>query len=264
VADGDREALASSVHAYRSRLTRLGTQGRQLKASIAHARTGDPELAGLRIWQRDCAATISELSGGRKAHWLSRAFSEALLVPLTGATSASLGTIIERILDVLDRAAASLAHAEIEHATAAAADPPRARFTFIEDEALRVHLEEAYLDGQAAFSRGEFAVALITFCSTLETIVTDALERRGLEHLAKHDPPVGPIVSWPFAARILIAERAGLISRGAARLPDVARRYRALLDARGEIHADDSVSLRDAKLTSDVLHVILRDLAPGR
>lgn len=263
--DADRDALASSVHAYRHRLDHLSAEGRQLQASLASAPDSAADLAALRIWQRECAATISQLSGGRKTHWLARAFSDAVLVPLAAAESASLTTIIDRILDVLDSAGTSLADAVAPPASPLAEDPPpRAHFTFIGNEALRSGLERAYLDGQAAFSRDEFAFALITFCSILDTIMTDALERRGLEHLAMHDPPVGPIVTWPFATRMLIAERARLISRGCARLPDVARRYRALLDARGEIHADVSVSSRDAKLAKDVLHVILRDLAPGR
>src|SRR5262245_27337626 len=37
------------------------------------------DVAALRIWQRDCAELVNELSGGSKAHWLSRAYSEALL-----------------------------------------------------------------------------------------------------------------------------------------------------------------------------------------
>ena len=264
MADGDLEALASSVDAYRNRLSQLGKQGRQLKASVAHAGDGDPALARLRLWQRDCAVTISELSGGRKVHWLSRAFSEALLVPLAGAESASVVTIIDRILTVLDRAAASLAQAVPEHATVPAVDPPRARFTFIDDEALRVHLEEAYLDGQAAFSRDESALALVTFGSIIETVITGALERHGVQRLAGYDPPAAPLTEWPFATRIAIAERARLISAACARLPVAARQYRTLLNARGEIAADAAVSTREAKLTRDVLHIILRDLAPGR
>jgi hypothetical protein len=272
VADSDLEGVrpdlkvgpTSSFHAYRDKLAHLGAQGRQLKASVAHARDGDPALARLRLWQRDCAATISELSGGRKVHWLSRAFSEALLVPLNGAESASIVTIIDRILNVLDRAAVSLAQAGTGHATVPATDPPRARFTFIEDVALRVHLEEAYLDGRAALSRDESALALVTFGSILETVITGALERFGVQRLAGYDPPPAPLTEWPFATRIAIAERARLISAACARLPEAARQYRTLLNACGEIAADAAVSTREAKLTRDVLHIILRDLAPGR
>jgi hypothetical protein len=174
-------------------------------------------------------------------------------------------TIIDRLLGVLDSAGRSLADtAALPASDPAGPPPPRPRFTFIENPTLRSRLEGAYLDGQHAFSRGEFVLALMTFCSILETIITDALERRGLDQLAPHDPPAEPIVGWPFVTRIVIAERAGIISRGCARLPGVAREYRALLDAHGETAADTFISSRDARLASDVLHVILRDLAPGR
>lgn len=189
-------------------------------------------------------------------------------MPHAGAGSASVTTIVQRIRAVLDKASASLAQAEAAPAPEPAGDAPppqpRGRLTFIPDEALRSDLERAYADGQAALSRGEFAFALVTFCSILEAVITHALESRGLAHLSPHDHAPGPIANWPFATRIATAQRARLISGGCARLPHVAREYRALLNARGEIHADVSVSSRDAKLTSQVLHVILRDLAPGR
>lgn len=264
--DVDSDALSSSLHAYRHRLDHLLAEGRQLQEALATAPGSSADLDALRVWQRACAATIGQLSGGSKAHWLARAYSDGLLVPR--AESASVTTIIDRILDVLDRACASLAHADGPRALGPGGDappaPPRARFTFIGDEALRSGLERAYLDGQAALLRGEFALALITSCSILEAVITEALDRQGLDRLAAHDPPAGPIVDWPFVSRIAIAERARLISAGCARLPEVAREYRALLDARGEIQTGVSVSSRDAKLASHVLHVILRDLSPGR
>ena len=265
--DVDSDALTSALYAYRHRLDHLVAEGRQLQEALATAPGSSADLDALRVWQRACAVTIGQLSGGSKAHWLARAYSDGLLVPLARAESASVTTIIDRILGVLDRAGASLAHADGPRAFGPGGDapsPPRARFTFIGDEALRSGLERAYLDGQAAFFRGEFALALITSCSILEAVITEALDRQGLDRLAAHDPPAGPIVDWPFVSRIAIAERARLISAGCARLPEVAREYRALLDARGEIQTGVSVSSRDAKLTSHVLHVILRDRSPGR
>lgn len=266
--DVDSDALTSSLHAYRHRLDHLVAEGRQLQEALATAPGSSADLDALRAWQRACAVTIGQLSGGSKAHWLARAYSDGLLVPLARAEFASVTTIIDRILNVLGRAGASLAHADGPGAWSPGGDtpppPPRARFTFIGDEALRSGLERAYLDGQAAFVRGEFALALITFCSVLEAVITEALDRQGLDRLAAHAPPAGPIVDWPFVSRIAVAERARLISAGCARLPEVAREYRALLDARGEIQTGVSVSSRDAKLTSHVLHVILRDRSPGR
>lgn len=258
--------MTDPIATYRHRLDHLSMEGRQLRAALANFPDGSAQLQALHVWQRECAATVSQLSGGSKAHWLSRAFSEALLVPASTDAQrhdASIVTIIDRLLGVLDSAGQSLADAVAPPSSdVASRPPPRPRFTFIEHATLRSNLEAAYLDGQDAYHRGDFGLALMTFSSILETVITDALERRGSERLAPYEPPPEPIVSWPFATRIAIAERAGLISRGCMRLPEAARTYRAVFD--GETIAPLTASARDAKLTSDVLHVILRDLAPGR
>ena len=260
-------SVPAAIEAYRHRLDHLSAEGQQLRAALASSPDGTANVQALGVWQRECAATVSQLSGGSKAHWLSRAFSEALLVPAATAGSAgdtSVVTITDRLLSVLDSASRSLAGAVAPASSdSAGIPPPRPRFTFIKNAALCSGLERAYLDAQEAFSRGKFTLSLMTSCSVLETIITDALERRGLGQLASHEPPAGPIVSWPFATRIVIAERAGLISRGCARLPPVAREYRVLSETGGD-RSTDSISARDAKLASDVLHVVLRDLAPGR
>jgi hypothetical protein len=250
---------------FQHRLGHLRDEGQRLRAALSTdtQRASDHEALGR--WQRECAATISQLSGGSKAHWLSRAFSEALLVPAASgdlrARDASSLTIVDRLLGVLDQADRSVS---LVDENAAPGPPPRPRFLFIANPALRARLEQAYLDGQAALERGESALALVTFSSILETIITEALERRGPAALSALDAPAGPIVEWPFAARIRVAERAALISRGCARLPDVAKEYRALIDAADPAVPVTAITRRDAKLTSDVLHVILRDLAPGR
>ena len=67
-----------------------------------------------------------------------------------------------------------------------------------------------------------------------------------------------------FDSRIAAAEGAGLIRGGCARLPPVARSYRDLTDAGGELRPDRTVSEREARLASQVLHVVMRDLDPGR
>jgi hypothetical protein len=64
--------------------------------------------------------------------------------------------------------------------------------------------------------------------------------------------------------RIAAAERTRLIRGGCARLPPVARRYRDLTDADGELRADAPVSEREARLAGQVLRVVMRDLDPGR
>jgi len=72
------------------------------------------------------------------------------------------------------------------------------------------------------------------------------------------------VSDWTFDARIGAAEQARLISLGCARLPAVARRYRELLDADGELRGEVPATERDAKVTGQVLRLIMRDLAPGR
>src|SRR6185295_5883781 len=60
----------------------------------------DVDRADVRIWQTDCAAAINELSGGSKAHWLSRAYSSALLVRSTNGEAvveADAGEIVRRV-----------------------------------------------------------------------------------------------------------------------------------------------------------------------
>jgi len=74
----------------------------------------------------------------------------------------------------------------------------------------------------------------------------------------------GRVAEWSFEARIAAAEREGLIRGGCARLPPVARAYRDLTDSDGQLQPDVCVSERDARVTTQVLHVVMRDLDPGR
>jgi hypothetical protein len=99
-----------------------------------------------------------------------------------------------------------------------------------------------------------------TSCGILEAIVTDALEHRGPNELARSGAPAGKIADWPFETRLAVAEKAGLIRGGCARLPAVARKYRD----NSENGAETTVSERDARLTGQVLNVVMRDLNPGR
>jgi hypothetical protein len=52
---------------------------RQRGRAIRAARSVD----ATRAWQQDCAAAINQLSGGSKAHWLARAYSNAFMVRST-------------------------------------------------------------------------------------------------------------------------------------------------------------------------------------
>lgn len=250
---------------HRSRLDGLAARGSEIRESLST----DPSHPGLldvaRDWQRDCATLVNELSGGSKAHWLSREYSDALLVrsPTGRAVEdPSIAEIVGRVLHVLDRAAASLARLEA-NPTARPETGPR-RFDFVHDAALRPVLEAAYVDSRDALEQGRFGVALVTACGLLEALVTDALIHAGPRAVAAQETPQGPIATWPFEARIASAERAGLIRGGCARLPPVARCYRDLADASGDLRPDAAVSERDARLAGQVLHVVMRDLNPGR
>ncbi len=237
----------------------------QLEALIrrGHQIRSTPANDAARAWQEDCAAAINQLSGGSKAHWLSRAYSDAFLVrPAGGGVVVEVDAteIIDRILAVLAQGATSLTRMDVVAASSAAGPQPR-QFDFVHDADLRPVLEQTFADSRDALGRGEFGLALILSCSVIESVLTDALD------LARPRAPGAPeerIADWSFERRIAAAESAGLIRNGCARLPTVARRYRDLTDADGELRVDTPVSEREARLAGQVLRVVMRDLDPGR
>ena len=238
-------------------------RGRELGRAIAldadHAET----LASIRVWQRDCEDIVRHLSGGSKAHWVSRAYSQAFLIPSSGQTrveQAEVAQIVARLIDVLQQAAAAVSQPAATTASAGA-PPTSRRFDFVHHTALRPVLERAYADSRDAFDEQRFAEALVLSCSTLEAIITDALEHLNANGALAQE---GRIADWSFEARIAAAEQAGAIRNGCARLPAVARSYRDLTDADGTLRRSVSVSERDARVAAQVLHVIMRDLNPGR
>jgi len=215
-----------------------------------------------RDWQRDCAAAVNQLSGGSKAHWLSRAYSGAFLVRAADGgvvVQADSTEIVDRILDVLAQGAASLSRMdEVEAASTTAAPRPR-RFDFVHEAELRPVLEQAFDDSHHALERGEPGLALILSAGVIEAVITDALQ--GCQPRTADG---GSIADLSFEARINAAERERLIRSGCARLPAQARTYRELTDADGQLRSGVTVSERDARITSQVLHVVMRDLNPGR
>jgi hypothetical protein len=223
----------------------LMRRGRQIKAA--------PAADALRTWQRDCAAAVNQLSGGSKAHWLARAYSSAFLVrAIDGAAIVEVNTseIVDRILDVLVQARTSLS--SMGEATGALApEGALKRFDFVHNAQLRPILARALADAARALESGDVEQAFTVSCSILEAIITDALEKKGID-----------AVSWSFDARIEAARRDGLIGGGCARLPAVARRYRERGD---EAHTPGGrVTERDARVVKQVLMVVMRDLDPGR
>lgn len=236
-------------------LDALIRRARELRDRLASDADDQDALAAARIWQRDCAAAVNELSGGSKAHWLARAFSSALLVRRSDGSvvvEAPVAEIVDRVLDVLAQARGSLLHLDAS-AVESTCVPVPVRFDFVHEPSLRPVLERAFADSRSALARGEYATALILSCGAIEALLTDALEARGKK-----------TADLSFDERIAAAERAELIRGGCARLPASARRYRELADATGEVRDGVSVSEKEARTTGQVLRVIIRDLDPGR
>jgi hypothetical protein len=229
---------------------------------IRNARSVD----ATRAWQQDCAAAINQLSGGSKAHWLARAYSGAFMVRSADGgvvVEADATEIVDRILDVLAQGASSLSRMDdVEAASSGAAPRPR-RFEFVHRAELRPVCEQAFDDSRDALARNEYALALILSCGVIEAVITDALEQSATQS-AIQSAIRNPQPAMTFEARIAEAERAGLIRGGCARLPPVARTYRDLTDANGELRPDAAVRERDARVAGQVLLVVMRDLDPGR
>lgn len=262
------ESLRAQIETYRSHLDGLIRRGCEVRDTLAADRSNGSAIAATRAWQEDCGVTINQLSGGSKAHWLARSFSEAFLMRSAdgrATTGAQPVQIINRLLGVLEQAVGSLSRMEDGPVVSASPEaPPPRRFDFVHDPELRPVVEQAYTDGRRAFEQGDYDLALRTCCGILEAIVIDALEYKGLGELPASDTPAGRIADWSFETRLAVAEKMGLIRGGCARLPAVARTYRDLTNTDGDDGSQAAISERDARLTGQVLHVVMRDLNPGR
>jgi hypothetical protein len=267
------ESLQTQIDTYLTHLDGLLRRGRQLRNALASDPSNPSAMAATRAWQEDCGVTINQLSGGSKAHWLARSFGEAFLMrsadgrAVSGAPPAE---IVTRLLGVLEQAVATLSGMDdasgVSGSSPASAsqDPPLRRFEFVHNSDLRPVVEQAYTDSRRALEQADYDLALRTSCGILEAIVTDALEFKGPIALATAGAPAGKIADWTFETRLAIAEKAGLIRSGCARLPVAARTYRDHADVEGESGSKASISERDARRAGQVLHVVMRDLDPGR
>jgi hypothetical protein len=271
------ENLRAQIETYLSHLDGLMRRGRELRDTLATDSSNPSAIAATRAWQEDCGVTINQLSGGSKAHWLARSFSEAFLMRSAAGHAvegAAPAEIVQRLLGVLEQAVATLSGMDggkgpgfTAYSSASSEAPPPRRFEFVHNPELRPVLEQAYIDSRRALEEGNYDLALRTSCGILEAIVTDALEHKGLSALATTRAPAaqlaeGKIADWSFETRLAVAEGAGLIRSGCARLPAVARTYRDYTDADGG--PKTTVSERDARVAGQVLHVVMRDLDPGR
>ena len=261
------ESLRAQIDSNLSHLDGLIRRGRRLRETLAEDPSDKSALVANRAWQQDCGVAINQLSGGSKAHWLARSFSEAFLLRTASGQvieTVAPAEIVERLVGVLDQAVHSLSQMGADPGASASpqAAPPPHRFDFVHNVDLRPVLEQAYADSRDALEQGNYGVALITSSGILEAIVTDALEHKGLDAMASAGVPAGKIGDWSFNDRLGVAEKTGLIRGGCARLPEIARRYREITDADG--NSQLTVTERDARRTMQVLHVVMRDLDPGR
>jgi len=271
------ENLRAQIETYLSHLDGLMRRGRELRDTLAADPSNPSSIASTRTWQEDCGVTINQLSGGSKAHWLARSFSEAFLMRSAAGHAvegAAPAEIVQRLLGVLEQAVATLSGMDggkgpgfTAYSSASSEAPPLRRFEFVHNPELRPVLEQAYIDSRRALEEGNYDLALRTSCGILEAIVTDALEHKGLSALAASSAPAaqlaeGKIADWSFETRLAVAEEAGLIRSGCARLPAIARTYRDYTDV--DSGPKTTVSERDARVTRQVLHVVMRDLDPGR
>jgi hypothetical protein len=261
------ESLRAQIDSNLSHLDGLIRRGQRLRETLGENPSDKSALVANRAWQQDCGVAINQLSGGSKAHWLARAFSEAFLLRTASGQvieAVAPAEIIERLVGVLEQAVISLSQmgdGQSASGSPAAAPLPH-RFDFVHNVELRPVVEQAYTDSRDSLEQGRFDAALINSCGILEAIVTDALEHKGLDTLAAAGVPAGKIADWSFNDRLTVAERTGLIRGGCARLPEIARRYRDLTDADGNPQL--TVTEHDARRTTQVLHVVMRDLDPGR
>jgi hypothetical protein len=257
------ESLEAQIKGFASRLDGLIRRGHQVRDALAKDSSNPAAIVATRAWQEECGVAINQLSGNSKAHWLARSFSEAFLMR-SAKGDATVGAapqeIVQRLLDVLTQAVTALSREDGGPVIIASENVPPRRFEFVHNPELRDLLEKAYTDGRLAMDEGEYDLAMRTSCGILEAIVTDALEYKGLSELAASGAPAGKIADWSFDMRLAVAEKAGLIRGGCARLPAVARAYRD----HGDSGNDVTVSERDARLAGQVLNVIMRDLNPGR
>src|SRR5260370_8243448 len=124
------ESLQAQIETYVSHLDGLIRRGRQVRDALAGNPANGSAIAATRVWQEDCGVTINQLSGGSKAHWLARSFSEAFLMRSAAGdavTEAAPAEIVNRLVDVLEQAIVSLPPTDngpIISPTSAAPPPP--------------------------------------------------------------------------------------------------------------------------------------------
>src|SRR5208282_2863705 len=144
------ESLRAQVETYLSHLDGLIRRGLQVRDRLATDPSSSSVIAATRVWQEDCGVTVNQLSGGSKAHWLARSFSEAFLMR-SAVGRAVEGVppveIVKRLLGVLEQAVDSLSRLDDGAVISATSEgPPPRRFDFVHIPELRRVVEQAYTD----------------------------------------------------------------------------------------------------------------------
>src|SRR5579862_2411130 len=128
------ESLRAQIETYLSHLDGLIRRGHQLHETLASDPLSAEAIASTRAWQEDCGVTVNQLSGGSKAHWLARSFSEAFLMRSTdghAVEGAAQTQIVQRLLGVLDQAVSTLSQMDDASLISASSQAPAPhRFDF--------------------------------------------------------------------------------------------------------------------------------------
>src|SRR6202046_708507 len=98
------ESLKTQIETYLTHLDGLIRRGREVRDTLTVEPSNASAMAATRTWQEDCGVTINQLSGGSKAHWLARSFSEAFLMRSANGPALGGGThseIIQPLVSVL-------------------------------------------------------------------------------------------------------------------------------------------------------------------
>src|SRR6266566_9668042 len=129
------ESLRVQIETYLSHLDGLIRRGRQVRDALRTNPSSKSAIAATRVWQEDCGVTINQLSGGSKAHWLARSFSEAFLMRSAAGNAvegAAPADIVNRLVNVLEQAVASLTRSDDGPIISASSEaPPPHRFDFV-------------------------------------------------------------------------------------------------------------------------------------
>src|SRR5260370_3951149 len=144
------ESLRAQIETYLSHLDGLIRRGRQVRDALAFNPSSKTAIAATRAWQEDCGVTVNQLSGGSKAHWLARSFSEAFLMRSATGLAVEGGAaeeIVKRLLDVLEPAVNSLTRTDDGPVISASSEAPAPhRLDVVHNLDLRHVVEQGYTD----------------------------------------------------------------------------------------------------------------------